>query len=181
MKYFIFSNLIIIWNFQVQTPEKLMQEIEAKRKLRASEGAHFFYTLIFLVSSGLIQMKYSNLQCGVDYNLIINLFFYGLVIWATYILITILPRYKNTAIKTFFNFLDITFGVYVLGLYMYALVLFFSPDNDCEAKAPILAFFINVFLIVNSVVFAVLLLALVSFLLRRWSKAKFDYEDNYQD
>lgn len=32
-----------------------MQEIEAKRKLKASEGAHFFYALIFLVASGIIE------------------------------------------------------------------------------------------------------------------------------
>ncbi len=158
-----------------------MQEIEAKRKLRASEGAHFFYTLIFLVSTGLIQIKYNNFQCNVDYNLLINLFFYGLVIWATYILITILPRYKNPAIKIFFNFLDICFGIYVFGLYIYALVLFYSSDNDCEQKAPIYAFFIEIFLIVNTVVFSVLLLALISFLLRRWSKAQHDYEDSYED
>ena len=158
-----------------------MQEIEAKRKLRASEGAHFFYTLIFLVATGLIQIKYNDSQCGVDFNLIINLFFYGLVIWATYILITILPRYKNPAIKIFFNFLDICFGIYVLGLYIYALVLYFSDANDCDVKAPIYAFFINIFLIVNTVVFSVLCMALLSFLLRRWSKAQHDYEDAYED
>lgn len=158
-----------------------MQEIEAKRKLRASEGAHFFYTLIFLVSSGMIQIKYNQYNCSVDYNLIINLFFYGLVIWATYILITILPRYKNPAIKIFFNFLDICFGLYVLALYIYALVLYFSENNDCETAAPIYAFFINVFLLVNTVVFAILLCSLLSYGLRRWSKAQHDYEDAYEE
>lgn len=33
-----------------------MLEIEAKRKLRASEGAHFFYTLIFLIATGLLKL-----------------------------------------------------------------------------------------------------------------------------
>ena len=42
-----------------------MLEIEAKRKLRASEGAHFFFTLIFLVGSGLIVM-HAKEACSVD-------------------------------------------------------------------------------------------------------------------
>lgn len=35
-----------------------MQEIEAKKKLKASEGAHFFYSLIFLSGSGIIEYDY---------------------------------------------------------------------------------------------------------------------------
>lgn len=35
-----------------------MLEIEAKRKLKPSEGAHLFYTLIFLISSTLIKSNY---------------------------------------------------------------------------------------------------------------------------
>ncbi len=35
-----------------------MLEIEAKRKLRSNEGAHFFFTLIFLVATGVIERKY---------------------------------------------------------------------------------------------------------------------------
>jgi len=35
-----------------------MQEIEAKRKLKANEGAHFFYSLIFLAATGIIENNY---------------------------------------------------------------------------------------------------------------------------
>ncbi len=35
-----------------------MLDIEAKTKLRASEGAHFFFTLIFLVATGRVCLFY---------------------------------------------------------------------------------------------------------------------------
>lgn len=35
-----------------------MQEIEAKKKLKASEGAHFFYTLIFLSMAGILENQF---------------------------------------------------------------------------------------------------------------------------
>lgn len=36
-----------------------MLEIEAKKKLRATEGAHVFFTLIFLTATGIIENNYS--------------------------------------------------------------------------------------------------------------------------
>jgi hypothetical protein len=75
-----------------------MQEIEAKRKLKASEGAHFFYSLIFLAASGLIENNYLTQTCSQNLPLLVHLVFYGLIIWGTYILITIVPRYNTTLI-----------------------------------------------------------------------------------
>ena len=153
-----------------------MQEIEAKRKLRASEGAHFFYTLIFLVATGLIQADYDKSSCSVDLSVLVDLVFYGLTIWATYLLITIIPRYKNPAIKIFFNFLDLLFGIYVFGVFVYSNVLYFDDNNDCEAKAPVLAYFVEVFLIVNYVIFVILGLSVVTWIFRKLSKQNPDDE-----
>lgn len=155
-----------------------MQDIEAKRKLRASEGAHFFFTLIFLVATGIIQHRFRSITCGVNMGLLVDLLFYGLVIWATYILVTIIPRYKNPAIKIFFNFLDICFGIYIFALFVYANYLYFHNSNDCQQKAPVLAFFTELFLIVCYIVFGILLLAILTFLFRRFSKHNPDYEES---
>ena len=71
-----------------------MQEIESKRKLRASEGAHFFFTLIFLSASGIIKLGHPEKNClNLDLNLLIDLVFYGLILWGTYLAISIVPRY----------------------------------------------------------------------------------------
>ena len=107
--------------------------------------------------------------------------FYGLIIWGTYILITIIPRYKNPAIKIFFNFLDLCFGFYLLGLFIYANYLYFHEKNDCEKNAPVYAFFTELFLIVNYIIFAIIILALFTFLFRRFSKAGPDYEEALED
>jgi len=41
-----------------------MWEIEAKRKLKASEGAHFFYSLIFLSATTIIENNYIDQTCN---------------------------------------------------------------------------------------------------------------------
>ena len=76
--------------------------------------------------------KHKKESCSVDLQLLISLIFYGLVIWATYLIVSIIPRYKNPAIKLFFNFLDIIFGIYLLGLFIFANFLYFDKSYDCE-------------------------------------------------
>jgi hypothetical protein len=58
-----------------------------------------------------------------------------------YINVNINIRYKNPAIKIFFNFLDITFGIFLFSVLIYALKMYYAPENDCLTKAPILYFF----------------------------------------
>ncbi len=115
-----------------------MQEIESKRKLRASEGAHFYFTLIFLVASGIIEVKHMDDVCNDNVPLLIHFVFYGLIIWGTYLLISIIPRYKNDAIKVFFNFLDICFGLYLFALFIFANVVYYAKDfKHCYTVSPI--------------------------------------------
>lgn len=155
-----------------------MQGIEPKIKLKASEGAHFFYTMIFLVATSIIQFQYKHEKCNQNYPLIINLLFYGFLLWATYILITILPKYNNMTIKVFFNFLDVCFGIYILGLYSYALVLFSDKNNDCKENSPVSHFFIHVFIIVNSIVCGILAMSIFSFVFRKITKLA--YEESFE-
>ena len=155
-----------------------MQEIEAKRKLRASEGAHFFFTLIFLSASAIILSSYKGQKCGVNMALLANMVFYGLTIWGTYLLITMIPRYKNPAIKIFFNFLDVCFGVYLFALFLLANILFFSKDNDCKDNAPVLNYFTQLFLVVTYFIFLILLVSLVTNILKRFNKSSVEYEEN---
>lgn len=55
----------------------VMIEIEAKTRLRAGEGAHFFFTLIFLVATGLIEREYTSESCEVNLRLLVDLLFYS--------------------------------------------------------------------------------------------------------
>lgn len=85
-----------------------------------------------------------------------------------------LPKYKNPAIKIFLSFIDICFGVFVLILFCYANYIYFNKNfQQCEAKqAPILVFFIEIFLLVNYLVIGVLILSVFTIFLRKFSKAE---------
>src|SRR4051812_40089499 len=96
-----------------------MQEVESKRKLTPADGAHIFYTAIFLSASYIVKAKHMS-QCSVDLELFNDLLFYGLLLWATFLIITLVPRYKNEGLRTFFNLIDILYGVFHIGLVIYA-------------------------------------------------------------
>lgn len=65
-------------NSRTKIQSKKMIEIEAKTKLKSSEGAHFFFTLIFLSASGLIERQYSEESCkDVNLVLLVDLIFYS--------------------------------------------------------------------------------------------------------
>ncbi len=105
-----------------------MLEIEAKTRLRSSEGAHFFFTLIFLTAAGVIERRNIQEKCGLNLNMLVDLVFYSLIIRGTYLLITMVPKYKNRDIILFFDFLDIAFYVFLFGLFIYANVLYFNEQ-----------------------------------------------------
>ncbi|CAD8086829.1 unnamed protein product [Paramecium primaurelia] len=151
-----------------------MKEIKAKQQLKASEGAHFFYYLIFLSASGIIQTQFIEQKCNQNLQLSVHLVLYGLIIWGTYILITLIPKqYAQIAINLFFNFLDICFGIYI--------VLIYQSPNDCQTEVPVLFFFQETFLLINGIVFIILFLSFVSYILKRFSKSSQVYDENKEE
>ena len=117
-----------------------------------------------------------------DINLLIDLIFYGLIIWGTYLLISIVPRYKNPAIKIFFNFLDLCFGVYLFVLFIFANNLYFDKDfTKCYHESPVSAYFTELFLYVTYVIFIILGLAVVTYLFKSILKCPASEEDELYD
>ncbi|KAL4450967.1 hypothetical protein ABPG74_021289 [Tetrahymena malaccensis] len=155
-----------------------MQEIESKQYIGAKEGAHIIYTVCFLAATSIIENKYSEKQCeGVNLLLLVNLVFYGLIIWATYQVITILPKYKNAAIKQFFSFMHGVFGIYMLAVFAYANLLYFDDafvKNNCTKNTPILAFFTTLFIIVGYVILIIFSMSFFSSIFKRFSKQNND-------
>ncbi|CAD8095383.1 unnamed protein product [Paramecium sonneborni] len=125
-----------------------MQEIEAQKQQKASEGAHFFYKLIFISASGIIETQFieQNVIRIFDYLYIqysMDEYFWEL----TYLLLQFLVIKKQCCYyNLFFNFLDICFGIYLILLLFYGGKMYFTP-KDCLMEAPIL-FFLETFLLV---------------------------------
>ena len=103
--------------------------------------------------------------------------FYGLIVWTTYLLVTMIPRYKNPAIKIFFNFLDIIFVLYLAGMFGYGNYLWFGDDAANSNNGSVCSFFTELFLIVTYIIFGVLALAMVTFIFRKLSSGGNDDND----
>lgn len=103
------------------------------------------------------------------------------MIWATYLIVSIVPRYKNPAIKLFFNFLDIAFGVYLFSVFAYANKLYFDKTWNCHEKAPIMAYFTESFLIICYGIFIILGLAVLAFIFKKCSKKGADEIENLEE
>lgn len=159
-----------------------MIEIEAKTKLKSSEGAHFFFTLIFLVGSWLIEQQESDEKCNANLPLLVDFIFYSQIIKATYQLITLVPRYKNRDIILFFDFLDIAYYVFLFALFVYANVLYFSSDfASCLETAPVHAYFTQLFLVVTYAIFIVILLSAFTYLFRIITKTSAYEHEQFED
>lgn len=78
--------------------------------------------------------------------------------------------------KIFFNFLDISFGIYILSLTIYATVIYFN-SNNCKMKAPVLSFFIEIFLVVNYTIVIVVIFSIFMVCFRNFSKSGYDYDE----
>lgn len=144
-----------------------MIEIDAKTKLKSSEGANFFFTLITLTATGVIQRQYIETEaCDVNLALFVQLLFFTQVIKITYSLITLVPRYKNQDIVLFFKVLDFAYYIALIGLFIYANVLYFSEGfSACEATAPILTYFTEFFVLIGYIIVSVVVLIGLAYLI----------------
>ena len=107
-----------------------MLEINAKHKLKSSEGAHFFFTLIFLVFCLVIKHDFQQETCNQKIDLLVNFVYYGLIIWMTYLLIIMIARCRNSAIKWLLLIMDVFLG----GLMLLCLIWGLSMYNDDESN-----------------------------------------------
>jgi hypothetical protein len=130
--------------------------------------------LIFLVSSGVVKTGFAQEvgRASVKYELLVDLVFYGLLIWGTYLLVSIVPRCKNTSVLVFFKLMDLLFIVYLFVLFIVANKLYGAKAAHDVVVAPVHTFFTLVFLIVNYVIFVILALSLLTSLLKNASSKR---------
>lgn len=146
-----------------------MQEVEAKRKLTPADGAHVFFTLIFLVGAYLVKTQYTN-ECSTSLDVGLDVLFYGLLLWMTYLLITLVPRYKNQGLRFFFNLLDLIYAFFHLSLFIWSIIELSDADSDCTTKAPQLQFFMLLYVVVIGITLSIVLLGFFIWVIKRCAK-----------
>mmetsp|Transcript_32396 Transcript_32396/g.29201 ORF Transcript_32396/g.29201 Transcript_32396/m.29201 type:complete len:161 (+) Transcript_32396:37-519(+) len=146
-----------------------MQEVESKRKLTPADGAHIFYTAIFLTGAFMVKTGY-NSACTADLATFLDFLFYGLLLWATFLIITLVPRYKNEGLRLFFNLLDILYGLFHIGLVIYTASQYFkgTDNNDCATGAPELNFLAGLYVYVTGVTAGVIVVGFFVWFVKRF-------------
>ena len=156
-----------------------MQEVQPKRKLTPADGAHVFYTAIFLTGAYIVKTRY-NSDCGdssIDLGLFVDFLFYGLLMWATFLIVSLLPRYKNENLRLFFNIIDIVYGLYHLGLVIYAAVQFYSPKaSDCVTLAPQTHFLAHLYILITGFTAGIILLGYLAWFSRKIFKSNAGFQ-----
>lgn len=97
--------------------------------------------------------------------MIVNLIFYGLIAWSLYLLATILPWFNEYKESSAFRFAHAIFGIYMLVVFVMANLLYFDDSyttSKCDKTAPILNFFITIFIVVGYVILIIFGLSLLS-------------------
>ena len=149
-----------------------MLEIEAKRKINSVDGAHIFFTLIFLAASYMALYSSSNTVCNVNLQIVIEALFYGQLIWMTNLIITLLTRYKNKTFRLIFNLLDLLYGCYHLALFIYASIQFFNKKNDCATVAPALNFLTQLYIYVMVFTFSIIFLSFIFWSIKKITRSQ---------
>eukprot|EP01016_Furgasonia_blochmanni_P016341 TRINITY_DN1939_c0_g1_i6.p1 TRINITY_DN1939_c0_g1~~TRINITY_DN1939_c0_g1_i6.p1 ORF type:complete len:258 (-),score=68.60 TRINITY_DN1939_c0_g1_i6:61-834(-) len=148
----------------------------ARKTLRPADGAHLFFCLIFLVATSIVKLNYI-VDCNSESSFF-DLLFYGLVAWSTYLLITLVPNYKNPALQKFFTILDIIYALMHFGLFIWGWRLRSSHLAYCGVSDNILVksvpqfFLLELYLWFGLVIFILLVLGLVAWVVRRAAKPK---------
>ena len=150
-----------------------MQEVEAKRKLTPADGAHIFYTAIFLTGAAIVKLNY-NTDCGSDkinLGLFVDFLFYGLLLWATFLIISLLPRYKNENLRTFLNLMDLLYGFYHIALVIYTAINFYSDKaKDCPADAPQTHFLAELYIYITGTTAIIITVGFTLWIFRKFFK-----------
>ena len=148
-----------------------MQEIESRRKLTPADGAHIFYTAIFLTAASIIKSRYST-NCtsdNVDLATFVDFLFYGLLFWAAFLLISLfIPRYKNENLRIFFNLFDIVYWLYHLALLIFTCTQFYNKGS--KTCAPQTYFLAQLYIYITGFALGMIVFGYGAWALRRFTK-----------
>ncbi|CAD8187219.1 unnamed protein product [Paramecium octaurelia] len=139
--------------------------VEFGEESKKQERGHFFYPLIILCATSILEAQYIDQECDLDLALFTHLVFYGNIVMTVYTLVSFLPRGENLILNLVFAILGICCSLYMFSLLIYGFTLFLS-DNDCVNEAPVLYFFLQFYVLANGITFIIVVVVIIGVILK---------------
>ncbi|CAD8197870.1 unnamed protein product [Paramecium pentaurelia] len=140
-----------------------MQQLQKEEnKGKKTEPSQIFQSLLFLIATSIIESNYIDQECNQNLSSFIHLVFYGFICFTITMLTSAIPRSENKMIDIIFAILSLCFYIYQFSLWIYALTLY-SSENDCQNKAPVLYFFLEMYVVYYAAILGIIIFAIIFF------------------
>jgi hypothetical protein len=106
--------------------ENDLHDVEPRRKFRSADAAHIIFTYITIVCSAILYWK--NNDC-VDYKFWNSWIFFGCLVWMTYLVMTLVVKFRNRGVRAFLDYLDYLYLVFHLAMQVWANYLYWSKNS----------------------------------------------------
>ena len=134
-------------------------DVEPKRKLRSGETSQLMFVVLTLINSGyLVQQA----ECP-HYRVWNLLAFFGSLVWLVFLLLTLVLRFRNKGTQNLFHTAEWIFVLYNVGLFVWANVLYWRWDNNCERCWD---FWVFIYILIGYVAVATFILMSISAAIR---------------
>jgi hypothetical protein len=133
-------------------------DIENRRGLRAPDTTQVILSLYTFL--GTLLIKLFHLNCGGwKWGLWIDFVFFGSLVWLTYLLISLVGKYKNANLQSYFNLLDYFFFAFHLAMWIW-LVVIFAKNEYLGCSSPVDMFGI-VYLVFGALAVLILIISAI--------------------
>ncbi len=115
-------------------------DVEERKKLNSPDAIQFVLTLFTFFGSLLLKLKYTN--CSWDWDLWVDIMFYGSLVWLAFLFITMVVKFKNTGVRKYLKYLDIFFFLFHIAMWVWLVVIISKDEyfNKCSDPVDIFGF-----------------------------------------
>ena len=109
--------------------------LKDRDRLRAPDAIQLIITLYLFFSTLLLKLKYT--VCNWKWQLWIDIQFYGSLVWLTYLLITLVGKFKSRNMRYYMHFLDYFWFLFHIGMWIWLVVIFWRNQYLDKCSEPV--------------------------------------------
>ena len=110
-------------------------DLQDRERLRAPDAIQTLITLFLFFSTLLLKLKYTS--CSWDWQLWIELQFYGSLVWLTYLLITLVGKFKSRNLRYYMKYLDYFWFLFHIGMWIWLVVIMWRDQYLEKCSEPV--------------------------------------------